>query len=154
MGYQLMSVNFYPSKVNKWEDESKYVVYVKHAKSYSEQRLSFFDAIELCKEEATSQKENWYSISIMSNQAVELHFRSISNKLIIAVTIDLSCYHLDISSYVWYQHRKAFLKVNSPEKINHDVVEMLLKRILIKHDGKTAFLTLNESKGTAFISRK
>ncbi|KMJ59047.1 hypothetical protein AB685_08230 [Bacillus sp. LL01] len=144
--YKLTTVSFHPDPANKKPEGQNYFIYVKEPMDgYSGQGASFFDALEISKEKP-SLKENWRCISTTSHQAVELHFRSYADKRIISVTINLPSYQLDISSYAWYQQRKAFLKIDYPEHVGNNLVEGLLQRILVKYKGKTAYLTMKESK--------
>ncbi|QFT90705.1 hypothetical protein FIU87_18835 [Bacillus sp. THAF10] len=148
MDYRLSSVNFQPSQSKNVQENEIYSVYIKESLSSSEEQgLSFYDALGFFKEEPPLDHEEWRCISTKNNQALELHFRSHSEKRIIAVTIDLLHYHLDISSFVWYQHKKAFLKIDYPETLDSKLIELLLQRILIKYKGKTAFLSMNEIRG-------
>ncbi|MCG1021544.1 hypothetical protein [Sutcliffiella horikoshii] len=144
--FKLTTVSFHPGPGDSSADGQKYFIYIKEpSEDYSASRASFFEALEISKEEL-SFKENLRCISTSGNQAVELHFRSYADKRIISVTINLPSYQLDISSYAWYRHRKAFLKVDYPEQVGIDVIEELLQRIFVKHKGKTAYLTMRESK--------
>lgn len=144
--FKLTTISFHPGGENQNRDGHNYFIYVKEPRDgYSSPRTSFFDALEISKEES-STKENCRCISTTGNQAVELHFRSYSDKRIISITINLPGYQLDISSYAWYRHRKAFRKIDYPEQVGHDLVEGLLERIFVKHKGKTAYLTMKESK--------
>lgn len=145
-GFKLTTVSFHPGLNDRNADGQNYFIYVKEPlEGYSAARASFFDALEISKEES-SLNENWRCISTTGNQAVELHFRSYEVKRIISVTINLPSYQLDISSYAWYRHRKAFLKVDYPEQVGQDVIEGLLQRIIVKYKGKTAYLSMRESK--------
>ncbi len=145
--YKLTTVSFHPGTDNQKQDGQNYFIYVKEPMDgYSATpRTSFFDALEISKEDS-SLKENWRCISTTGNQSVELHFRSYVDKRIISVTINLPSYQLDISSYAWFRHRKAFLKIDYPEQVSHDLVEGLLQRIFVKYKGKTAYLSMKESK--------
>ncbi|MEA3320573.1 MAG: hypothetical protein U9Q88_11130 [Bacillota bacterium] len=145
--FKLTTVSFFPSKEGQNQDEQDYFIYIKEPKDdySSAPRSSFFDALEISKEESI-KNGNWRCISTSSNQSVELHFRSYADKRIISVTINLPSYQLDISSYAWYRQRKAFLKLECPEQVCQDLVEGLLQRIFVKYKGKTAYLSLKQSK--------
>ncbi|MGD6776424.1 hypothetical protein [Sutcliffiella horikoshii] len=145
--FKLTTVSFLPGREDQIQEGQDYYIYVKEPKDdySSAPRSSFFDALELSKEE-TTKSGNWRCISTSSNQSVELHFRSYEDKRIISVTINLPSYQLDISSYAWYRQRKAFLKLECPEQVCQKLVEGLLQRIFVKYNGKTAYLSLKQSK--------
>lgn len=145
--FKLTTVSFHPGMEDQNQGGQNYFIYVKEPKDdySSAPRSSFFDALEISKDES-AKTGNWRCISTSSNQSVELHFRSYEDKRIISVTINLPSYQLDISSYAWYRNRKAFLKLECPEQICQDLVEGLLQRIFVKYKGKTAYLSLKQSK--------
>jgi hypothetical protein len=134
-------------KENQQQTENFYIYVKEPLKPYQTNSPSFFDALELCKEDSLKEDETWRCISTNNHQTVELHFHSTEDKRIISITINLFTHHLDISSYAWHSPRKAYVKTASSDQLDIEIIEALLQRIFVKYKGRTAFLSLNKLKG-------
>lgn len=147
--FQLSSINFHPCQTASKPESKAYFIYVKEPTiSYSNnQATPFFNALQLSNnEEKDEELTSLRSIATNNHQAIELHFRSKKDRRIIAVTIHLPCFTLDITSYVWQYQRRAYQKLSYPEHLEDEkLVIHLLQRIYIKHKEKITFLSYKKS---------
>lgn len=142
--FHLYSITFLKRVENPIFDKENYYIYVKEPTySYTSQSFSFYDALQLCERDGHEWKDSDVrSIVTNNHQAVEIQFRSSEDKRIISIKVYLNTNSIEISSYVWQEHRRAFIRFDDPKDLDEPLVISLLKRISIKHKGKSSFLSL------------
>ncbi|WP_078378854.1 hypothetical protein [Sutcliffiella halmapala] len=155
--FHLSSVNFHPCESEQQLERKNYFIYIKEPSiSYSKKGFAFYDALQLSDNSKKSDGDfsDVKSIATNNHQAIELHFRSKKDKQIVSVTIHLPTYQLEIASYIWQHHRRAFLKLPYPEHTDEQLVMNLLQRIYIKHQDKITFLSLNKNRSLGDGAKK
>lgn len=142
--FHLYSIAFLQRVKNPIHNQENYFIYVKEPTySYSSHGFSFYDALQLCDRESSEWDDSDVrSIVTNNHQAVEIQFRSKEDKRIISIKVYLDTSSIEISSYVWQEHRRAFIRFDDPKDLDQPLVISLLKRISIKHKGKSSFLSL------------
>jgi hypothetical protein len=142
--FHLYSITFLQRVKTSIQNQENYFIYVKEPTySYASHGFSFYDALQLCDRESHEWDDsNVRSIVTNNHQAVEIQFRSTEDKRIISVKVNLDTSSIEISSYVWQEHRRAFIRFDDPQDLDEPLVISLLKRISIKHKGKSSFLSL------------
>ncbi|MCA1320458.1 hypothetical protein LC085_11105 [Bacillus tianshenii] len=142
--FHLYSITFLQRVKSKIQNQENYYIYVKEPTlSYASHGFSFYDALQLCdKESHECDDSNVRSIVTNNHRAVEIQFRSEEDKRIIAIKVELDTSLIELSSYVWQEHRRAFIRFDDPKDLDEPLVISLLKRISIKHKGKSSFLSL------------
>jgi len=142
--FHLYSIAFLQRVKNPIQNQENYFIYVKEPTySYASHGFSFYDALQLCDRESHEcDDSDVRSIVTNNHQAVEIQFRSTEDKRIISIKVFLETSSIEISSYVWQEHRRAFIRFDDPQDLDEPLVISLLKRISIKHKGKSSFLSL------------
>ncbi|WP_223701262.1 hypothetical protein [Sutcliffiella deserti] len=135
--YRLSSVNFHPSKLQVVSERESYCVYIKEPSCIRHTKPIYRD------NRHNQPNSTLKSISVNAHETLELQFRSEKEQPIISIVIQLPGYQLSISSYIWHQHRKAYIKITNAEHYNEKLTKSLLERIYIKYRGETTFLTLS-----------
>lgn len=142
--FHLYSIAFLQRVKNPIQNQENYFIYVKEPTySYESHGFSFYDALQLCDRKSHEcDDSDVRSIVTNNHQSVEIQFRSTEDKRIISIKVFLETSSIEISSYVWQEHRRAFIRFDDPQDLDEPLVISLLKRISIKHKGKSSFLSL------------